>query len=117
MQHPPEPGAPADEAARSGLRRVVDAVADRVRALPLSQLDRAPLGGDEVRATAVRRAAQELADLGADAEGRPRLPLPALALHGLGDQLAVVGHDVAEHGDAGSLRAAHDVLVGLRRAL
>ncbi len=46
----------------------------------------------------VRAVLQRLADLGADAERRPRRPLPILAAHALGDQLLVLSRDVAVSG-------------------
>ncbi|WP_432484210.1 hypothetical protein [Kineococcus esterisolvens] len=102
---------------RAELSRVLALQADRVRATPLSQLDRAREGAGATRAERVRSAAQALADLAADAEGRPRRPLPHLALHGLGDQLAVTGADVLAHGDAPALAAALEVVLELRRGL
>ncbi|WP_205709429.1 hypothetical protein [Kineococcus siccus] len=90
--------------------------------MPLSRLARAPEDGDVPRAVLVHRTAQELADLAADAEGRPRRAVPVLALHGAGDQLAVLGADVvaaAADGavDAAGVARAHDALTALRRAL
>jgi hypothetical protein len=102
-----ELGAPALRAARAELSRF----------LPLSRLDRVRPGEATSPADAVRSAAQALADLAADAEGEPRRPLPRLATHGLGDQLAVVGHDLIAAGDAAALAVAHEVLTGVRRAL
>ncbi|WP_337062139.1 hypothetical protein [Kineococcus sp. G2] len=102
---------------RAELSRVLALQADRVRSMPLSQLDRAREGAAGVRAELVRRAAQALADLAADAEGRPRRELPRLALHGVGDQLAVTGADVLAHGDDAALAAALDVVLELRRGL
>ena len=91
--------------------------ADRVRATALSRLERTGEGAPAPRAELVRRTAQALADLAADAEGRPRRPLPALALHGLGDQLAVTGADVLAHGDDAALAAALRLVLELRRGL
>lgn len=103
---------------RAELSRSLHLQADRVRGLPLSRLDRPGAAGDgSSPADAVRAAAQELADLAADAEGQPRRTLPRLATHGLGDQLAVVGADVVRFGSADGLSAAHDVLARMRRAL
>ncbi|WP_432524175.1 hypothetical protein [Kineococcus sp. SYSU DK006] len=112
-----ELGAPALAAARAELVRSVDLQAGRVRALPLTRLERAAEGERRTRAEQLHEAAQALADLAADAEGQPRRPLPVLAVHGLGDQLAVVGHDVAAAGDAAALAAAHEQLARVRRAL
>ena len=44
---------------------------------------------------------QRIADLGADAEGEPRRPVPRLADTALADQLAVVVDDVLRTGDPG----------------
>ncbi|WP_432503650.1 hypothetical protein [Kineococcus arenarius] len=102
---------------RAELSRVLALQADRVRATPLSQLDRPRQGAGSTRAQLVRRTAQVLADLAADAEGRPRRELPHLALHGLGDQLAVTGADVLAHGDPPVLAAALEAVLELRRGL
>ncbi|GAA0294277.1 hypothetical protein [Kineococcus aurantiacus] len=114
MPDPDELG--ALERQRAELSRVLGLQADRVRGLPLSRLDRSRDGAPSA-ADVVRQAAQELADLAADAEGRERRPLPVLATHGLGDQLAVVGRDVVRSGAATHLAAAHDVLARVRGAL
>lgn len=54
-----------------------------------------PDGGDGSRADHVYRLVQELADLGADAEGGPRRPVPRLANDlALVDQLRVVAADL-----------------------
>ncbi len=110
-----ELGAP--ESRRTELSRLLALQTDRIRGLPLTRLDRARPGEDASAADVVRAAAQELADLAADAEGRPRRTVPRLATHGLGDQLAVLGADVLRCGDTTALDAAHDVLVRVRRAL
>jgi len=90
---------------------------DRVKGMPLTQLGRPPEGGDVARAELVHRTAQVLADLAADAEGHPRRDVPVLAVHGTGDQLAVLGADAVAAGDAAALARAHDALLALRRAL
>ncbi|MEZ0164591.1 hypothetical protein AB2L27_07420 [Kineococcus sp. LSe6-4] len=110
-----ELGAP--ESRRTELSRVLALQTDRIRGLPLARLDRARPGEELSAADVVRAAAQDLADLAADAEGQPRRPVPRLATHGLGDQLAVLGADVLRHGDAAALAAAHEVLTTVRRAL
>ena len=117
MEDTDELGAPALRAARAELSRSLDLQADRVRSLPLTRLERVRPGEDASPADAVRAGAQALADLAADAEGEPRRALPRLATHGLGDQLAVVGHDLAAAGDGAALAAAHEVLARVRRAL
>ncbi len=52
--------------------------------------------GDRI-ATA-RRAVQRLADLAADADGRPRVPVPELPATALADQLVVLDADAAAAG-------------------
>ncbi|PPK97221.1 hypothetical protein CLV92_10436 [Kineococcus xinjiangensis] len=112
-QHDPQLGRTPAEGVRAELRRVVD----RLRSLPLSRLDRPAEGADVSRADVARRTAQALADLAADAEGAPRRPLPRLAVHGVGDQLAVVGADVLAACGPDALGAAEEQLAALRRAL
>lgn len=114
--HVTDPELGALEPQRAELRRSLALQADRVRGLPLSRLERSA-GDAPSPAEAVRAAAQALADLAADAEGELRRELPRLGTHGLGDQLAVVGADVARSGDAAALAAAQEVLVAVRRAL
>jgi len=96
---------------------VLGLLVDRVKGMPLTQLRRPADGGDAPRAELVHRTAQVLADLAADAEGRVRREVPALALHGAGDQLAVVGADVLAAADAERLAQAHEAVLALRRAL
>ena len=85
--------------------------------MPLTQLARPPAGAEVARAVLVHRTSQALADLAADAEGLPRREVPLLALHGTGDQLAVLGADVVPTADAARLAQAHDAVLALRRAL
>jgi len=96
---------------------VLSLLVDRVKGMPLTQLARPPEGGDVPRAALVHRTAQVLADLAADAEGRARREVPVLAVHGTGDQLAVLGADVLAAADAARLARAHEALLALRRAL
>ena len=112
-----ELGAPDLRVRRTELSRSLNLQADRIRGLPLARLDRPSALSGTSPADAVRAAVQALADLAADAEGEPRRPLPRLATHGVGDQLAVVGGDVLQFGDAAALAAAHQVIVEMRRAL
>lgn len=107
---PPEPR-------RAELSRFLGLQTDRIRGLPLARLERARTGEEDSAADRIRAAAQTLADLAADAEGQPRRTVPRLATHGLGDQLAVLGKDVVQHGDAAALERLHEVLVAVRRAL
>lgn len=115
MTAPDELGTP--EVRRAELSRFLGLQADRIRGLPLARLDRPKHGESTSPGDAVRAAAQALADLAADAEGRSRQPLPRLQTFGIGDQLAVVGADVVRFGDASALERAHEVLVAMRRAL
>lgn len=66
----------------------------------------------------VRAGLQELADLGADADGRPRRVIPELAAHGLGDQALVLGHDLLGPPGPGAPDPRSDVFrVGAVQAL
>jgi hypothetical protein len=60
---------------------------------------------------------QRLADLGADAESRPRQPVPRLADVTLADQLAVMVEDILRTADPYASRAAAAELAALRTAL
>jgi hypothetical protein len=104
----------AEVAAGGELGREIERVADRLRVLgprlagsgtATSTLDR------------IRQTLQTLADLAAEAEGRPRRPVPALAPHGLGDQVLVLGHDLLELDDANARTSGLAALTALRRAL
>jgi hypothetical protein len=96
---------------------VLGLLVDRVKGMPLSQLSRPPAGGDVARAALVHRTSQVLADLAADAEGRARREVPVLAVHGTGDQLAVLGADVLACAGGTALAQAHESVLALRRAL
>jgi len=65
----------------------------------------------------IRSVLQQLADLGADAEGRARRPVPVLDAHALADQLMVFVHDVAVFGQDADRAAAHAVLRDLAARL
>jgi hypothetical protein len=109
--------------------RELGRVADRLRVVGPRLAARA--SHDEASAAGIDRARdvlQQLADLAADGESRPRREVPHLAPHALGDQALVLGHDllrvaraVGESGDddrATTLLAEAAVLLeGLRRAL
>ena len=71
----------------------------------------------DARAATAAGVVQRLADLGADAEGRPRLAVPDLGPAVLADQLAVMFDDVARTGDPAALRRATEELAALRTAL
>jgi hypothetical protein len=60
---------------------------------------------------------QRLADVGADAEGQPRRPVPRLADINLADQLTVMVADILRTGDPTARRTAAAELTALRRAL
>jgi hypothetical protein len=76
-----------------------------------------PATGGGTRADAARASVQRLADLGADAEGRPRRPVPALDPGVLADQLAVMADDVARTGKPAAIAAATAELAALTAAL
>jgi len=69
------------------------------------------------RAEVAVGAVQRIADLGADAERRPRRPVPRLADPALADQLAVVVDDVLRTGDPAAVRELAAELTALRAAL
>ena len=72
----------------------------------------APTKGDLVYALV-----QRLADLGADAENRPRLPVPRLTDMTLPDQLRVMSDDLLVSADEDTLASAADQADAVRRAL
>jgi hypothetical protein len=106
---------PSDQYA-ADLERTVD----RLRSLALTRLA-APFEPEPSRADAARDLVQRLADRAADLAGHPRRAVPRLADSAVGDQLAVVGHDLeAAALDAGrrdDLAAAAEELLVLRRRL
>lgn len=61
----------------------------------------------------IRSVLQQLADLGADAEGRERRPVPVLGAHALGDQLRVLVQDVAAAEQSRQIAAALAALQAL----
>jgi hypothetical protein len=69
------------------------------------------------RADVTAAAVQRIADLGADAEARPRRPVPRLADTVLTDQLAVVADDVLRTGDPAAAATLAAELTALRAAL
>jgi hypothetical protein len=73
--------------------RHLERLADRLRVVAPRLAARE---GDEAKETLrkVQAGLQELADLAADADGRPRRPIPGLAAHALGDQALVLGYDL-----------------------
>jgi hypothetical protein len=127
-------GATADDAA---LAKEIERVADRVRVLgprmaarlsarpgrtagePGSTGDQGVSVVEQAIRTLdqIRGVLQVLADLAADAEGRPRRPVPALAPHGLGDQVLVLGHDLLAVASPDARVAGLSALTELRRTL
>jgi len=85
------------------------AAADRPRARPRA--------GRPTRADVVAAVVQRLADVAADAEGRPHRAVPRLAGVNPADQLTVMVDDVLRTGDPAALRTAADELAALRAAL
>jgi|SRR4051794_2879061 hypothetical protein len=73
--------------------RQLDRLADRLRVVGprLAARDGAEAAG---RLQEIRSGLQELADLAADADGRPRRTVPELAGYALADQALVLGHDL-----------------------
>jgi hypothetical protein len=110
------PQPPPHERYAADLERTVD----RVRTMALTRLG-AAFEPEPTRADAVRRLAQRLADDAAALAGEPLRPLPRLADQAVGDQLAVVGHDLAAAalaaGRPEALDAPAEELLALRRRL
>lgn len=106
----------ATAALADDVRRELVRVADRLRILGPRWAARS-VPEDGALVADVRAMLQVLADLAAEPQGRPRLPVPELALHGLADQVLVLGHDLVAVGDAAALAAARDALAQCRRAL
>jgi hypothetical protein len=73
--------------------------------------------GGGTRADAAAGTVQRLADLGTDAEGRPRRSVPRLDPAVLADQLAVMLDDIARTGDPAARDAAGTELARLKTAL
>ena len=88
--------------------------ADRLRTMTLARLGRgAPSPADLAHALA-----QRLADIAADAEGRPRRALPRLGDECAGDQIAVTAYDVLRAAPGRDvIDECADALVELRRAV
>jgi hypothetical protein len=73
--------------------------------------------GRPTRADVAAAVVQRLADVAADAEGRPHRAVPRLAGVNPADQLMVMVDDVLRTGDPAALRAAATELAALRAAL
>jgi len=106
----------SDDDPRARLDRELRRVADRLRTLAPARLERSGEDGGSP-ATHAHEAAQALADLAADAQGRGRRAVPVLPAHALADQVTVTGNDLLVEGDDTALRAGADRLANLRRAL
>jgi hypothetical protein len=80
--------------------RQLERLADRLRVVgPRLAAREGPEARDLL--AAIRSGLQQLADLAADADGRPRRVVPELAAFALADQLLVLGHDLlGERSDA-----------------
>jgi hypothetical protein len=74
-------------------------------------------GGNPSKADVVRGLTQRIADLGADAESRPRRQVPRLSDLTLRDQLRVVADDLLAAGTEAQLRLAADEVDTVRRKL
>ncbi len=96
--------------------RTAERLADRLRMLGPRWAARSN-AADEQPVAAVRRALQQLADLGARAGGEPARTVPDIGLHALADQLLVLTRDVTAVGDAVTLDDAGRTLDELRAAL
>jgi hypothetical protein len=98
----------------------LDRTVDRLRSLALTRLG-APFAPEPTRADAARDLVQRLADAAADLTGGPHREVPRLADSAVGDQLAVVGRDLAdaalEAARLDVLEAAAEDLLALRRRL
>jgi hypothetical protein len=103
-----------------GLAREVRRLAERVSSWTPSRWAASTASRPGTRADTVYSLVQELADLGADAEGEPRRVVPRLAHEGaLRDQLRVVAADLldAAADRPAVLAAAADRVAAARRAL
>ena len=98
--------------------RVVNRLVDRVSHwTPSRWAASSPSLGGGTRADVLHRLIQQVADLGADAEGRPRRPVPRLDSDlTLPDQLRVVAADLLAAPDP-ALDTATDLVHTARRAL
>jgi hypothetical protein len=108
--------------------RELGRVADRLRVVGPRLAARSEQDDAAAVIGRARGVLQELADLAADGDGRPRREVPELAAHALGDQALVLGQDVLRVAraatDAGDddratelLAQAAVLLEGLRKAL
>ena len=77
----------------------------------------ATIPGTATRADVTWLAVQQLADLAATVDRRPRRPVPRLADHTLPDQLVVVWYDIAHTADPVAVAAAQGILTTLHASL
>ena len=98
MAATPDPSAPEPERSDAGVTREVlrraESLADRLAVVGPRMAARESAAAAAVLDD-IRSVVQQLADLGADAEGRERRPVPVLGAHALGDQVRVLAQDVA----------------------
>lgn len=118
-QTPPgQPGGVRRSPGPAELARAADDLVRRLRRWTAASwaLAAGPEAGG-TRGDAAYAAVQRIADLGADAEGEPRRPVPRLADTVLADQLAVMVGDAVRTGDPTALAGTAAELTALRRAL
>jgi hypothetical protein len=118
MSEPDQQRAAADAAAHTERERLsaeVDVLLGRVSRWNAAGWGE-PAGGG-TRADVVFALVQRLADVAADAEGRPRRDVPRLDTGVLPDQLVVMAHDVLVTGSAAACRAALDAVARARADL
>jgi len=98
------------------LPAVAERVADRLRVVGPRMAARSSAEAGALLDD-VRSVLQQLADLAADAEGRPHRAVPLLAAHALADQTLVLAHDVEICGDPAAVTVATLVLQQLARRI
>lgn len=102
-----------DREALDDYDRELSRVVDRLRSMPITRLSAA--------VEPCRTAAQALLSLSSSLGDPAPCPLPKVQPVGLGDQIAVLGHDLRDvtldRGDTGRLTEATSVLADLRHHL
>lgn len=102
---------------REDALRRLERLADRLRVVGPRLAARDGEDARQVLAR-VRQGLQRLADLAADADGRPRRAVPELAPYALADQALVLGHDLLGTPDPAAPDERSDLFrVGAVRAL
>ena len=91
--------------------RRLDRLADRLRVVGPRLAAREGTEAIEML-RAIRAGLQELADLAADADHRPRRVVPELAGHALADQALVLGHDLLTEERSDLFRAGAVAAIG-----